>query len=392
MSDRELEIPLPVTLERQTKDTFQRVLRALKWLRANPNSGFPSGANTGDILYFDGKEWRLLAAGTAGQVLTQAAGPVKPAWAAGASGFPGGAAQGDIVYYNGSAWTLLTAGTSGYYLKTLGAGANPVWAAVTAGGNAAIDYTVDFTSQTRDYLTGVGAGTGSPGDNPQTVPFTITANNGTSTPSTLGSGLTITPVSSANAAALTCGTTGLRALVTGGAAGKLVDCRMALAHLGIDRTRPFGIWMLLNRTHVIVPAGSEADAIIYSATCNIIMYAQHTAYIAGGVKSAAVVFVNGTYSAGPVENPESTDNVKVAQFNAGVVELYSTPDVAGAFPSSSSLASLKRRGRASGEYLISVKAAPVTFPNDDDVFAFRCRADTTSCDSAYYAMRVVQGA
>ena len=45
----------------------------------------------------------------------------------------GTAAQGNILYYNGSAWAVLAPGTSGYVLQTQGAGANPQWAA--AGGS-----------------------------------------------------------------------------------------------------------------------------------------------------------------------------------------------------------------------------------------------------------------
>ena len=251
-----------------------------------------------------------------------------------------------------------------------------------------IDYTVDFTSKTRDYKTAIGDGTGTAGDNPQTVPFTITANNGTTVPTTLSSGLTITPFSSANANVLTCGFDGLRNQVIAGAPAKLCDMRMTFAHLGIDRTRPFAVWFLLNRVHVNCPGGSEIDAIVISATANVILYAQHSCFT-GSLKSSATVFVNGTYAATPFENPEVTDNVKVARFYGATAELYSL--AASAFPTSSSLASLKRRGRASGEYLLSVKAAPVTFPADDDIFGLRTRADTTSCDSAYYQMRVVQG-
>jgi hypothetical protein len=45
---------------------------------------------------------------------------------------PGSEAQGDVLYYNGSAWTILAPGTSGYFLETQGSGANPQWASVIA--------------------------------------------------------------------------------------------------------------------------------------------------------------------------------------------------------------------------------------------------------------------
>lgn len=41
---------------------------------------------------------------------------------------PGSLAQGDILYYTGSAWAVLAPGTSGNVLTTQGAAANPIWA------------------------------------------------------------------------------------------------------------------------------------------------------------------------------------------------------------------------------------------------------------------------
>lgn len=46
----------------------------------------------------------------------------------------GTAAQGDIMYYNGSTWVVLAPGTSGNFLKTQGASANPIWASVAGSG------------------------------------------------------------------------------------------------------------------------------------------------------------------------------------------------------------------------------------------------------------------
>jgi hypothetical protein len=73
-------------------------------------------------------------------------------------------AQGDIAYYNGSAWVILAPGTSGDFLETHGASANPTWAAVSGGSG--------ITQLTGDVLaTGPGvvastidniSGTGSP--------------------------------------------------------------------------------------------------------------------------------------------------------------------------------------------------------------------------------------
>ena len=46
-----------------------------------------------------------------------------------------GLAQGNILYYNGTDWVVLAPGTNGYFLKTQGAAANPIWAAITGGGD-----------------------------------------------------------------------------------------------------------------------------------------------------------------------------------------------------------------------------------------------------------------
>jgi hypothetical protein len=42
------------------------------------------------------------------------------------TGLPSGT-QGDILYYNGTSWVVLAAGTSGRFLRTNGAAANPSW-------------------------------------------------------------------------------------------------------------------------------------------------------------------------------------------------------------------------------------------------------------------------
>jgi hypothetical protein len=44
-----------------------------------------------------------------------------------------GQAQGDIAYFNGTSWVVLAPGTSGNLLKTNGASANPSWASVSGG-------------------------------------------------------------------------------------------------------------------------------------------------------------------------------------------------------------------------------------------------------------------
>lgn len=48
------------------------------------------------------------------------------------SGLPSGT-QGDIIYYDGADWVVLNAGTAGQFLKTGGAGADPSWDAASGG-------------------------------------------------------------------------------------------------------------------------------------------------------------------------------------------------------------------------------------------------------------------
>ena len=43
---------------------------------------------------------------------------------------PGSEAQGDLLYYNGSTWVLLAPGSAGQVLATQGAGANPHWVSI----------------------------------------------------------------------------------------------------------------------------------------------------------------------------------------------------------------------------------------------------------------------
>ena len=48
-----------------------------------------------------------------------------------------GNVQGNVMYYNGTDWVILAPGTSGEALKTSGAGANPTWGAVSSTGDFA---------------------------------------------------------------------------------------------------------------------------------------------------------------------------------------------------------------------------------------------------------------
>ena len=48
-----------------------------------------------------------------------------------------GNVQGNVMYYNGTDWVVLAPGTSGEALKTQGAGQNVVWGAVSSTGDFA---------------------------------------------------------------------------------------------------------------------------------------------------------------------------------------------------------------------------------------------------------------
>ena len=93
----------------------------------------------GNILYYNGSAWVVLAPGTSGQFLKTQGASANPVWAAAATGFPGSATQGDILYYDGSAWVVLGASTSGLALCTRGAGNNPSYGVlpISAGGTGA---------------------------------------------------------------------------------------------------------------------------------------------------------------------------------------------------------------------------------------------------------------
>lgn len=102
-----------------------------------------TGLAQGNILYYNGTSWIVLAPGTNGYFLKTQGAAANPIWAS----VPGGTlasltdvdltgiAQGDVLYYNGTDWVVLAPGTNGYFLKTQGAAANPVWASVPGGGD-----------------------------------------------------------------------------------------------------------------------------------------------------------------------------------------------------------------------------------------------------------------
>lgn len=55
----------------------------------------------------------------------------------GGSPVPAGVEEGDVLYWNGTAWTLLAPGTDGDVLQTNGPGAPPSWVVPSGGGGSA---------------------------------------------------------------------------------------------------------------------------------------------------------------------------------------------------------------------------------------------------------------
>ena len=105
---------------------------------ASPNltiagMNLPASPGQGDLIYYNGSAWTLLAPGTAGQLLATEGSSANPQWVTPASGFPAAPVQGNLVFYDGSAWVLLAPGTAGQVLTTEGANANPQWATSPTG-------------------------------------------------------------------------------------------------------------------------------------------------------------------------------------------------------------------------------------------------------------------
>ncbi|MDD2707518.1 MAG: hypothetical protein PHV34_05865 [Verrucomicrobiae bacterium] len=139
-----------------------------------------AGPVAGDMLYYDGNQWKRLAKGTAGQKLQINSGATAPEWAT-SGGFtsplttkgdthvfgasddrlpigtdgqiltaassetlgmkwddvptelPSSPSQGDIIYYDGSAWTKLAKGTAGQKLQINSGATAPEWATESSG-------------------------------------------------------------------------------------------------------------------------------------------------------------------------------------------------------------------------------------------------------------------
>lgn len=103
----------------------------------------PSPAQ-GDVIYYNGTDWVALTPGTSGQFLETKGANANPVWGSVSLSFENlsdvsisSPAQGDIVYYNGSDWVVLAPGTANYVLATGGANANPSWVAASGGASGA---------------------------------------------------------------------------------------------------------------------------------------------------------------------------------------------------------------------------------------------------------------
>lgn len=128
------------------------------------------GQAEGDITYFDGTNWKVIPAGTIGQVLTQSVGPI-PAWSAAPGGPPSGPAGGDlggaypnpevndltiagevsgsVLYFDGVNWVELSPGVAGQVL-TLTGGLIPSWAAVSSA-DKTVYFPIDWNVNFNDY-------------------------------------------------------------------------------------------------------------------------------------------------------------------------------------------------------------------------------------------------
>jgi hypothetical protein len=65
-----------------------------------------------------------------------------------------GATQGNILYYDGANWVVLAPGTAGHFLQTQGVGSNPLWAAASGGGGSSIilDFLDDGANESAGIL------------------------------------------------------------------------------------------------------------------------------------------------------------------------------------------------------------------------------------------------
>lgn len=94
------------------------------------------GSTQGDLLYRDSAQWKVLAPGSANNVLISGGAAANPSWD-GLSALIDtvfGSTQGDILYRGAAVWAVLAPGTNGQFLTSGGAAANPSW--TTGGGGS----------------------------------------------------------------------------------------------------------------------------------------------------------------------------------------------------------------------------------------------------------------
>jgi hypothetical protein len=93
------------------------------WIADNYVSNM--GTEVGDTMWYNGTYWAVIHHGTSGQFLKTNGHGAAPSW--GDVGMPSGTEQGDVLYWTGAAWADLAHGTSSQFLKSGGHGANPSW-------------------------------------------------------------------------------------------------------------------------------------------------------------------------------------------------------------------------------------------------------------------------
>ena len=88
-------------------------------------SGLIDGSNIGDMLYWNGTKWDIVAVAGTGKIMQLTAGNI-PAWVDPSLVSYPGLAAGDMQYWNGTVWTPIPQGTPGQTLK-LNAANVPQW-------------------------------------------------------------------------------------------------------------------------------------------------------------------------------------------------------------------------------------------------------------------------
>lgn len=106
---------LPITLDTTTDQVLDKKI-AVPYTTTQPTV-VPSFNGT-RYIYFDGTDYWYYVYANAGWRSTKLD----------SGGFPSSPSQGNIIYYNGTAWVVLATGTVGQWLRSGGASANVTWA------------------------------------------------------------------------------------------------------------------------------------------------------------------------------------------------------------------------------------------------------------------------